>query len=72
MTGPDMSSITIDDQTLRSLLKEVLIEVLQERPALLGDVIAEAIEDAWRCDRRGHRRCGFVSGDQRGAANGAG
>ena len=41
-----MSSITIDDQTLRSLLKEVLIEVLQERPALLGDVIAEAIEDA--------------------------
>ena len=41
-----MSSITIDDQTLRNLLKEVLIEVLQERPALLGDVIAEAIEDA--------------------------
>jgi len=41
-----MSSITIDDQTLRSLLKEVLIEVLQERPALLGDVIAEAIKDA--------------------------
>ena len=41
-----MSSITIDDQTLRSLLKEVLIEVLQERPALLGDVIAEAIEHA--------------------------
>lgn len=41
-----MSSITIDDQTLRALLKEALIEVLQERPALLGDVIAEAIEDA--------------------------
>ncbi len=41
-----MSSITIDDKTLRNLLKEALIEVLQERPALLGDMIAEAIEDA--------------------------
>ena len=40
-----MSSITIDDQTLRSLLKEVFIEVLQERPGLLRDVLAEAVED---------------------------
>ena len=40
-----MSSITIDDQTLRALLKEALIEVLQERPALLGDVLAEVVED---------------------------
>ena len=40
-----MSSITIDDETLRALLKEALIEVLQERPALLGDVLAEAVED---------------------------
>lgn len=40
-----MSSITIDDQTLRTLLKEALIEVLQERPTLLGDVLAEVVED---------------------------
>lgn len=40
-----MSSITIDDKTLRNLLKEALIEVLQERPALLGDMLAEVIED---------------------------
>ena len=40
-----MSSITIDDQTLRALLKEALIEVLRERPALLEDVLAEVIED---------------------------
>lgn len=40
-----MSSITIDDNILRNMLKEVLIEVLKERPALLGDMIAEVIED---------------------------
>ena len=40
-----MSSITIDDKTLRTLLKEALIEVLQERPTLLGDVLADVVED---------------------------
>ncbi len=40
-----MSSITIDDKTLRNLLKDALIEVLQERPALLGEMITEVIED---------------------------
>ena len=40
-----MSSIVIDDQTLRDLLKEALIEVLQERPELLRDMIAEAVEE---------------------------
>lgn len=40
-----MSSIIIDDQTLRELLKEALIEVMQKRPEVLRDVLAEAIED---------------------------
>jgi len=40
-----MSSIIIDDQTLKSLLKEALIEVLQERPGLLRDMLSEAVED---------------------------
>jgi len=40
-----MSSIIIDDQTLRELLKEALIEVMQKRPELLRDVLAEAMED---------------------------
>ena len=40
-----MSSIVIDDQTLRGLLKEALIEVLKERPELLRDMIAEAVEE---------------------------
>jgi hypothetical protein len=40
-----MSSIIIDDQTLKDLLKEALIEVLQERPGLLRDMLAEAVED---------------------------
>ena len=40
-----MSSIVIDDQTLKGLLKEVLIEVLQERPGLLRDMLVDAVED---------------------------
>lgn len=40
-----MSSIIIDDQTLRELLKEALIETLQKRPEVLRDVLAEAVED---------------------------
>ena len=40
-----MSSIIIDDQTLRELLKEALIEFLQKRPEVLRDVLAEAVED---------------------------
>jgi hypothetical protein len=39
-----MSSIIIDDQTLRGLLKEALIEVLEEKPELLRDMLAEAIK----------------------------
>ena len=40
-----MSSIVIDDQTLKGLLKEALIEVLQERPGLLRDMLVDAVED---------------------------
>jgi hypothetical protein len=40
-----MSSIIIDDQTLKELLKEALIEFLQKRPEVLRDVLAEAVED---------------------------
>jgi hypothetical protein len=52
-----MSSIVIDDQTLRDLLKEALIEVLQERPELLRDMIAEAVEEIGlaRAIREGER-----------------
>jgi hypothetical protein len=40
-----MNSIVIDDQTLKGLLKEALIEALQERPDLLRDMLMEAVED---------------------------
>lgn len=40
-----MSTISIDDGKLRSLLKEALIEVLEEKPELLRDMLAEAIEE---------------------------
>jgi hypothetical protein len=39
-----MSTISIDDGKLRGLLKEALIEVLEEKPELLRDMLAEAIE----------------------------
>ena len=40
-----MSSIIIDDQTLRELLKEALIELLQKQPEMLRDALTEAMED---------------------------
>lgn len=40
-----MGAIVIDDQKLKGLLKEALIEVLQERPGLLRDLLEEAVED---------------------------
>lgn len=40
-----MSTLVIDDQTLRGLLKEALIEVIRERPELLATMLAEAIEE---------------------------
>jgi len=40
-----MSSITIDDGKLKDLLKEALIEVLEEKHELLRNALAEAMED---------------------------
>ena len=36
--------VTIDPTTIKELLKEALIEVLQERKDILHDLISEAIE----------------------------
>ncbi len=40
-----MTSITIDDGKLKGLLKQALVEVLEERAELLRDVLAEVVED---------------------------
>ena len=40
-----MSRISVDDEKLKSLLKAAVVEVLQERTALLREAIAEAIEE---------------------------
>ena len=36
---------TVDDTQLKSLIKEVFIEVLSERPELLLDALGDALED---------------------------
>ncbi|MBM4024841.1 MAG: hypothetical protein FJ280_05455 [Planctomycetes bacterium] len=41
-----MSSITIDRDELKALLKQALIELLEERDQTLYDAIAELVEDA--------------------------
>jgi hypothetical protein len=41
----DISSISIDDDKLKGLVKQALVEVLQESRSLLYDVIIEAVED---------------------------
>jgi len=40
-----MSSITIDDGKLKVLLKQALIEALEERAELIRDLLSEAVED---------------------------
>jgi hypothetical protein len=40
-----MSSISIDDDKLKGLVKQALLEVLQESRELLYDVVVEAVED---------------------------
>jgi hypothetical protein len=40
-----MSSILIDDDKLKGLVKQALVEVLQESRELLYDVVVEAVED---------------------------
>jgi hypothetical protein len=40
-----MGSMTIDDGKLKALLKQVLIELLEEKNELLYDAIAEVVED---------------------------
>ncbi len=40
-----MGSTTIDDGKLKALLKQALIELLEEKNELLYDAIAEVVED---------------------------
>jgi hypothetical protein len=40
-----MSSITIDDNELKALLKQALTELFEEKSELLRDAIAEAVEE---------------------------
>jgi len=40
-----MSSITIDDNELKALLKQALIELLQEKNELLYDALVEVVEE---------------------------
>ena len=40
-----MGSITIDDGKLKVLLKQALIEALEERAELIRDLPSEAVED---------------------------
>lgn len=40
-----MNLATLDEQTLKTILKAALVEVLEERRDLVHDVIVEALED---------------------------
>ncbi len=41
-----MSTLTIDESRLKDVIKAAFVEVLEERPDLLGDVLEEALADA--------------------------
>ena len=40
-----MGSITIDEEKLKVLLKQALVEALEERAELIRDLLSEAVED---------------------------
>ena len=40
-----MSAITIDDDQLKALLKQALLELFEERSEILHDVLAEVVEE---------------------------
>jgi hypothetical protein len=55
-----MADLTIPEDSLRALLKQALIEALEERRDLLHDVVADALEEialaeAIREGRRGDK-----------------
>jgi len=41
-----MSNTTLDEAHIKELLKQALVEVIQERRDLLYDLLAEVVEDA--------------------------
>jgi hypothetical protein len=54
-----MSSITIDNNELKTLLKQALVELLEEKNQVLYDALAEAVEEV-----------GLVNAIQEGQASG--
>ncbi len=40
-----MTQISVDENKLKDLLKETLIEVIEQKKDLFQDIVAEAIED---------------------------
>lgn len=54
-----MSSITIDNNELKALLKQALVELLAEKNQIVYDAIAEAVEEV-----------GMIKAIQEGQASG--
>ena len=40
-----MTKLSVDEKKLKDLLKETLIEVIEQKKDLFHDIVAEAIED---------------------------
>ncbi len=40
-----MTQLSVDEEKLKDLLKETLIEVIEQKKDLFHDIVAEAIED---------------------------
>ena len=40
-----MTQLSVDEKKLKDLLKETLIEVIEQKKDLFHDIVAEAIED---------------------------
>lgn len=41
-----MMTVSLEEDKVRSLLKEILLELMEDRPEVFHDIVLEAIEDA--------------------------
>lgn len=41
-----MMTVSLEEDKIRGLLKEILLELMEDRPEVFHDIVLEAIEDA--------------------------
>jgi len=60
-----MTTISLDEKQFKTLLKQTLIELFEERRDIFSDIVAEALEDIGLANAiREGRKNDFMSGEE--------